>query len=56
MSVATCGESIGFEVVQCPPYSLVLALSDLWLFRGIKKLSKGNCSTCDKEVQDATAK
>jgi len=50
------GNSIGFEVVQRPPYSLLLAPSDSWLFRTLKKHSKGNCFTCDKEVQDATAK
>jgi len=50
------GDSIGFEVFQPPPYSLVLALSDFWLFTALKKHSKRNCFTCDKEVQNATAK
>jgi hypothetical protein len=37
------------------PYSLDLALSDLWLFGALKEHLKGNCVTCD-EVQAAVVK
>ena len=41
------------EAVTRPLYSLDLALSDFWLFGALKKHLKGNCVTCDEEVQAA---
>jgi len=47
-------ESIEFQVVPHPLYSLDLATSDFWLFAALKKHLKGIYFMSDEEVQAAT--
>ena len=49
-------DSIRFNVVSHPPYSLDLAPSEFWLFAALKKHVKGIQFTCNEEVQAAMVK